>query len=172
VDGQLALARQPAAGGLRLDSLIADSEAVIAGLAAAIYPALATVTETHDFLAAYATARGRPFSPGELQRCWAAGVWTRAFDAKKQHAAEQPVISLTQDEAHETPSPGWNALSRRGARVLTDLLTKPGGMGETRRATGDSSRLGALVSGTQRLSGDQQDARRFAHNPATTVRDL
>ena len=85
------------------DSVIADSEAVIAGLAAAIYlyPALATVTETRDFLDAYAAARQRPFSPGELQRCWAAGVWTRAFDAKKQHAAGQPVVSLTQDEAHE-----------------------------------------------------------------------
>lgn len=83
------------------DSLIADSEPVIAGLAAAIYPALATVAETRDFLAAYADARGRPFSPGELQRCWAAGVWTRAFDAKKQHAAGQPVISLTEDEARE-----------------------------------------------------------------------
>lgn len=83
------------------DSLIADSEAVIAGLAAAIYPVLATMTETRDFLAAYADARGRPFSPGELQCCWAAGVWTRAFDAKKQHAAGQPVISLTQGEAHE-----------------------------------------------------------------------
>jgi hypothetical protein len=85
------------------DSLIADSEAVIAGLAAAIYlyPALATVTETRDFLDAYAAARARPFSPGELQRCWAAGVWTRAFDAKQQHAAGQPVISLTQDEAYE-----------------------------------------------------------------------
>jgi hypothetical protein len=84
------------------DSLIADSEAVIAGLAAAIYlPALPTVTETRDFLDAYAAARKRPFSPGELQRCWAAGVWTRAFDAKKQHAAGQPVVSLTQDEAHE-----------------------------------------------------------------------
>jgi Phosphotransferase enzyme family len=83
------------------DSLIADSEPVIAGLAAAIYPAPATVTETRDFLAAYAAARGRSFSPGELQRCWAAGVWTRAFDAKKEHAAGQPVISLTQGEAHE-----------------------------------------------------------------------
>ncbi len=85
------------------DSLIADSEAVIAGLAAAIYlyPALATVTETREFLHAYATARGRPFSPGELQRCWAAGVWTKAFDAKQEHAAGQPVTRLTQDEAHE-----------------------------------------------------------------------
>lgn len=85
------------------DSLIADSEAVIAGLAAAIYlyPALVTVPETAEFLDAYATARGRPFSPGELQRCWAAGVWTRAFDAKEEHAAGQPVTRLTQDEAHE-----------------------------------------------------------------------
>jgi hypothetical protein len=85
------------------DSLIADSEAVIAGLAAAIYlyPSLPTVTETRDFLDAYGTARGRPFSPGELQRCWAAGVWTRAFDAKQQHAGGHPVTVLTQAEADE-----------------------------------------------------------------------
>ena len=85
------------------DSLIVDSEAAIAGLAAAIYlyPALATVTETRDFLDAYATARGRPFSPGELQRGWAAGVWTRAFDAKEEQAAGQPVTRLTEDEADE-----------------------------------------------------------------------
>ena len=85
------------------DSLIADSEAVIAGLAAAIYlyPALATVTETGEFLDAYATARGRPFNPGELQRCWAAGVWTRAFDAKEEQVAGRPVTCLTPDEAHE-----------------------------------------------------------------------
>ncbi len=85
------------------DSLIAGSEAVIAGLAAAIYryPALATVTETREFLDAYALARSRPFSPGELQRCWAAGVWTRAFDAKQERAAGQPIVSLTQDEANE-----------------------------------------------------------------------
>jgi Phosphotransferase enzyme family len=83
------------------DSVIADSESVIAGLAAAIYPSLATVAETGDFLAAYAAARGRPFNAGEMQRCWAAGVWTRAFDAKKQYAAGQPVISLTEDEARQ-----------------------------------------------------------------------
>jgi hypothetical protein len=85
------------------DSLIADSEAVIAGLAAAIYlcPALATVTETREFLDAYATARGRPFRPGELQRCWAAGVWTRAFDAKEAHAAGQPVNGVAPDDADE-----------------------------------------------------------------------
>ena len=64
------------------DSLIADSEAVIAGLAAAIYPATgdghaATIAETEAFLAVYTKARGRPFSPDELHRCWAAGLWTR-----------------------------------------------------------------------------------------------
>ena len=83
------------------DSVIADSEPVIAGLAAAIYPTLATVTETRDFLAAYAAVRGRPFSPSELQRCWAAGAWTRAFDAKKQYAAGLAIISLTESEARE-----------------------------------------------------------------------
>jgi Phosphotransferase enzyme family len=81
------------------DSVIADSEPVIAGLAAAIYPALATVTETGDFLACYAAARRHTWSSRELQRCWAAGLWSRAFDAKKQHAAGQPVISLTENEA-------------------------------------------------------------------------
>src|SRR5215467_14585226 len=83
------------------DSLIAASEPVIAGLAAAIYlyPALPTVTEAADFLAAYAAARGRAFCPGELRCCWAAGVWTRAFDAKKEYAAGQHVITLTEDEA-------------------------------------------------------------------------
>jgi hypothetical protein len=93
------------------DSVIADSEPVIAGLAAAtyLYPALATVTETHDFLEAYATARGQPFSPGELERAWAAGVWTRAIEAKERQASGQPITFLTQDEAHER-------LSRAGMR--------------------------------------------------------
>ncbi len=85
------------------DSLIVDSEAVIAGLAAAIYlyPALPTTAETQDFLDAYAKARGRRFSPGELQRCWAAGVWTRAYDAKQEQAAGRSVKNLTPDEARE-----------------------------------------------------------------------
>ena len=88
------------------DSLIADSEAVIAGLAAAVYPTTcagdeATVAETEAFLASYAEARGRPFSSDERQQCWAAGVWLRAFDAKKQHASGRPVRSLTQAETRE-----------------------------------------------------------------------
>ena len=88
------------------DSLIADSESVVAGLAAAVYPAVhagseATVDETAAFLDAYAHARGRSFSAVELEECWAAGLWVRSFDAKKQFATEGYVRCLTPAEAHE-----------------------------------------------------------------------
>ena len=88
------------------DSVTADSEAVLAGLAAALYSTvkadeLATVEETERFLGAYCEARGREFSADELERSWAAGCWTRAYDAKYQHAAGQPVRSLTENRARE-----------------------------------------------------------------------
>jgi Phosphotransferase enzyme family len=88
------------------DSVTADSEAVLVGFAAALYPTvsadeLATVEETELFLAAYSDARGRHFSADELQRSWAAGVWTRAYDAKYQHAVGQTVVSLSENEARE-----------------------------------------------------------------------
>jgi len=88
------------------DSTAADSEDVLVGFAAALYSTvsaqeLATVEETERFLDRYGTARGRVLSPDELQRSWAAGVWTRALDAKYQDAAGEPVVSLTEDEARE-----------------------------------------------------------------------
>ena len=88
------------------DSMTADSEAVLAGFAAALYPAvredqLATVGDTERFLVAYCHARGREFSADELERSWAAGVWTRAYDAKYQHTVGQPVTSLSENEARE-----------------------------------------------------------------------
>ncbi len=88
------------------DSVTADSEAVLVGLAAALYSTvnpdeLATVEETEQFLVAYRDARGREFSADELERSWAAGCWTRAYDAKYQHAAGQPVRSLTENQARE-----------------------------------------------------------------------
>ena len=88
------------------DSVAADSEAVLAGFAAALYPTvsaheLPTVEATEKFLAAYGDARGMPFSPDEVQRSWAAGAWTRAYDARYQHAVGQPVVSLSEDEARE-----------------------------------------------------------------------
>ena len=88
------------------DSMAADSEDVLVGFAAALYSTvnptkLATVGETERFLDGYCDARGQALSPDELQRSWAAGVWTRAFDAKCQHVAGQPGSSLTENEARE-----------------------------------------------------------------------
>jgi hypothetical protein len=88
------------------DSMIADSEPVLAGFAAALYSTvsaneLATIGDTERFLIAYCQARGRKFTRNELERSWAAGVWTRAFDAKHQHAVGRPVTSLSETEARE-----------------------------------------------------------------------
>jgi hypothetical protein len=86
--------------------MTADSEPVLAGFAAALYSTvsaneLATIGDTERFLIAYCQARGRKFTRNELERSWAAGVWTRAFDAKHQHAVGRPVTSLSEIEARE-----------------------------------------------------------------------
>jgi hypothetical protein len=88
------------------DSMTADSEAVLVGFAAALYSTVsvdepATVEDTERFLVAYCHARGREFSADELERSWAAGVWTRAYDAKYQHTVGQPITSLSENEARE-----------------------------------------------------------------------
>jgi hypothetical protein len=88
------------------DSMTADSEAVLAGFAAALYSTvsvdeLATVEDTERFLVAYCHSRGRQFSADELERSWAAGVWTRAYDAKYQHTVGQPITSLSENEARK-----------------------------------------------------------------------
>ena len=88
------------------DSTAADSEAALAGIAAAVYSTVspdepATVEETSKFLDAYGDARGQPLSADELQVSWAAGVWSRAYDAKCQHLAGEAVVSLSKNEARE-----------------------------------------------------------------------
>jgi hypothetical protein len=88
------------------DSVIADSEAVLVGFAAALFSThdanrLATVEDTERFLAAYCRARGREFTVDELQRSWAAGTWTRANDAKYQHAVGDRITSLSEQEAQQ-----------------------------------------------------------------------
>jgi len=50
---------------------------------------------------AYRNAHGRELSADELELSWAAGVWTRAYDARCQHAAGQPIRSLTENAARE-----------------------------------------------------------------------
>ena len=88
------------------DSVIAEREAVLVGFAAALHSTvsadeLATVEDTERFLGAYCRARGREFSAEELRLGWAAGVWTRAYDAKYQHAVGGPVTSLSEPAARE-----------------------------------------------------------------------
>ena len=43
--------------------------------------------QTEQFLAAYEQARGRRWTSAERQAGWAAGLWVRAFNAKKQRLA-------------------------------------------------------------------------------------
>jgi hypothetical protein len=86
------------------DSMTADDEAVLVGFAAALYSTadadeVATVEESERFLTAYCQARGREFSADELERAWAAGVWTRAYDAKCQHAVGAAVTAVSESEA-------------------------------------------------------------------------
>jgi hypothetical protein len=70
------------------DSIVSRPEAAIAGVAAAVFPACggpgaATLEESDAFLRAYAQGRGQPWSVDERQICWAAGLWIRAYNAKK-----------------------------------------------------------------------------------------
>jgi hypothetical protein len=88
------------------DSMTADSEDVLVGFAAALYSTasadeLATIEDTERFLVAYCRERGREFTPGELERSWAAGAWTGAHDAMYQHAVGKPITSLSENEAGE-----------------------------------------------------------------------
>jgi hypothetical protein len=88
------------------DSVIAASEPIVAGLAAAVYPAKsagteATVEESEEFLDDYEGARGRPFTVAEREEAWAAGLWNRSFDAKKQVASGGRPLSLTESEARD-----------------------------------------------------------------------
>jgi hypothetical protein len=88
------------------DSVIAAPEPVIVGLAAAMYPATnagteASVDETQEFLDAYASARARDISDEEVEEAWAAGLWNRSFDAKKQFSTEGKARSLTESESLE-----------------------------------------------------------------------
>lgn len=75
------------------DSVIAQPEPAIAGLASAVWPAAgaageaATVDQSSEFLCAYQTARGQGWSRQDEQAAWAAGLWVRLFNAKKDAGA-------------------------------------------------------------------------------------
>lgn len=88
------------------DSVGAQPEPAIAGLAAAIWPTTddpaegATVEQSDRFLAAYATTRS--WSDSDLTAAWAAGLWVRCFDAKKATAVgADPETVITKSEARQ-----------------------------------------------------------------------
>jgi hypothetical protein len=88
------------------DSAVAQPEAAIVGQAAAIWPGtgmpgeVATVRQSERFLEAYQRASGRSWTDEEIAATWAAGLWTRAFDAKKAClAGSDPSVALSQAEA-------------------------------------------------------------------------
>jgi hypothetical protein len=90
------------------DSVVAQPEAAIAGQAAAVWPGtgepgeVASLTQSEDFLNAYQDASGRPWTEHEVRAAWAAGLWTRAFDAKKSSlSGDDPDLALTRAEAEE-----------------------------------------------------------------------
>lgn len=71
------------------DSLIAQPEPAVVGAAAAVWPAgqlgraAASVEESESFLEAYVSASGARWNRDHYRLAWAAGLWTRAFNAKK-----------------------------------------------------------------------------------------
>ncbi len=90
------------------DSVVSQPEAAIAGHAAAVWPGtggpgeVASIGQTEQFLDGYADARGRPWSRDELEAAWAAGLWNRAFDAKKAGlVGDDTDLILTRSEGAE-----------------------------------------------------------------------
>jgi hypothetical protein len=72
--------------------VIAQSETAIVGLAAAVWPAAgapgeaATVAQSAEFIAGYQQAAGRQWAKQQVRDAWAAGLWVRLFNAKKDAA--------------------------------------------------------------------------------------
>jgi hypothetical protein len=90
------------------DSAVTQPEAAIAGQAAAVRPGtglpgeVATVAQSEQFLTAYERASGHSWTDRDIRAAWAAGLWTRAFDAKKASlVSADPAATLTKAEAEE-----------------------------------------------------------------------
>jgi hypothetical protein len=76
------------------DSVIAQPETAIVGLAAAMWPreegpdvVTGSVAQTADFITSYQLQAGRKWDRREIRDAWAAGLWVRLIYAK-QEAAE------------------------------------------------------------------------------------
>ncbi len=90
------------------DSVIAQPEACIVGLASAVWAAqgkpheAASVQQSAEFLTAYQQAAGVQWSEDDTRAAWAAGLWVRLFNAKKDAAAGGgPQLDRLADELPE-----------------------------------------------------------------------
>lgn len=88
------------------DSVFVDSEAAVVGFAAAVYPTTdpggeATLEETEQFIRSYVDVSDHALTLKDVECAWAAGVWLRAFDSRKQHAKGEAIRSLDETEAKE-----------------------------------------------------------------------
>ncbi|HET7014917.1 MAG TPA: phosphotransferase [Streptosporangiaceae bacterium] len=74
------------------DSVIAQPETAVVGLASAVWPAAggpgeaATVAQSAEFIASYQRAAGQQWDEQQVREAWAAGLWVRLFNAKKDAA--------------------------------------------------------------------------------------
>jgi hypothetical protein len=97
------------------DSVVAMPEAVLAGNSAFTYVSvldceISTMAQNDEFLAAYAAARGRAWTPVEWQVAHATGAWVGAYNAAFEHlkGGPGPVTRGLHEQA------GWR-LERAGA---------------------------------------------------------
>src|SRR5258708_5711169 len=119
------------------DSVIAQREVAIAGLAAAVWPAAgepgqaATVEQSADFLTCCQAAAGARWTGPQVQHAWAAGLGVRLFNAKKDAAAGGRAVA-------PMGLPGWVRLgprpaSSRGPPRDSRQVVRPGGRGPDNR---------------------------------------
>ena len=72
------------------DSVIAQPETAIVGLAAAVWPRderpnqTASVAQTADFITSYQHSLVESGTAQRIRDAWAAGLWVRLFDAKQE----------------------------------------------------------------------------------------
>lgn len=81
------------------DSAVGLPETVLAGAAAAMFPATgsaaaaADIEATAAFLHAYVDRRQRCWSPTQWQTCWAAGLWVLAYNTKIELAEGRSALA-------------------------------------------------------------------------------
>jgi hypothetical protein len=76
------------------DSVIVERESILVGYAASDY-ILPTLEESEAFIGSYQEISGRAFTTEETSQCWAAVLWLKAFNAKKQLARSEPIDTLS-----------------------------------------------------------------------------